>query len=561
MKRLPLLLLSVLLLTFAHEAQAQTAGNETRPDASRLGTIHFPTSGAEAAQPHFLRGVLLLHSFEYARAADAFREAQQIDPDFAMAYWGQAMTYNHPPWIQQDREPARAALDRLAPTSEARRAEAPTAREKAYLETVEILYGEGPKARRDTLYAEAMEQLAGRFPDDTEARAFYALSLLGLSQGERSHRSYMRAGAMALRIFREHPRHPGAMHYAIHAFDDPVHAPLGLPAARSYAQIAENAAHAQHMVSHIFLALGRWDEVVAANEKATKAVAQTTDFAAGSGRSRWPCGHNAKWLLYGYLQQGRPSAARELFGECRAVQEEHPDWRSPRSSVATMRAMLAVDTPKGPEGSNGRETLRLEVDTTGFGLSAKHEVNLADGLLAARQGSLAAATSALEAMTARREKKMAARAAGASPTTSLRRAQIMERVLRARILAAKGDREGAVEELRRAVAVQERLPIPFGPPQVVKPPSELLGEVLLALGKPAEAARAFRHALERTPRRPRSLLGLARAHAAAGEPERATETYRKLLAIWDQADPDLPGLAEARQHLDGAAPQQAAGSE
>ncbi len=274
----------------------------------RLGTIAFPNSGPKAAQPPFIRGVLLLHSFEYDDAAAAFREAQRLAPGFALAYWGEAMTQTHPVWNQQEVDSARAILARLGPTPEARSARARTRRERGYLEAVEILYGDGSKPRRDTLYSAAMGRLAAAYPSDLEARAFYALSLLGLSQGTRNVPTYMRAGALAEEVLRRNPDHPGAAHYVIHAFDDPAHAPLGLPAARAYSKIAPGAAHAQHMTSHIFVALGMWDETVDAN------VA-----ALGPNRPAWTPNHVSAWLDYAYLQQGRhrggPTAARERPGQ------------------------------------------------------------------------------------------------------------------------------------------------------------------------------------------------------------------------------------------------------
>src|SRR6266550_4008502 len=142
-----------------------------------LGAIDFPTSGAPAAQASFIRGVLLLHSFEYRDAAQAFREAQGIDPRFALAYWGEALTYTHPVWNEQDRTAARAVLQRLGPSAEARRAKAPT---------------------------------------DREAQVLYGVSLLGLSQGVRDVPTYLRAAAIAQRVFRDNPNHPGAAHLLIH---------------------------------------------------------------------------------------------------------------------------------------------------------------------------------------------------------------------------------------------------------------------------------------------------------------------------------------------------------
>lgn len=237
--------------------------------APHLGRITFPASGAPGARGPFMRGVLLLHSFEYEDAAEAFRAAQRIDPGFAMAYWGEAMTYTHPLWNEQNLNAGRAVLLRLGPTPEARRAKAPTPRERAYLDAVEVLYGEGAKVHRDTAYSLAMQRVATRNPSDREAGVFYAAALLGLSQGVRNVPTYMRAAAILEPVFRANPEHPGAAHLLIHCYDDPEHAARGIRAARAYSRIAPDAAHAQHMTTHIFLALGMWDEVVAQNEIAS----------------------------------------------------------------------------------------------------------------------------------------------------------------------------------------------------------------------------------------------------------------------------------------------------
>src|SRR5438309_662796 len=379
-------------------------GAPVSAQTSRLGTIDFPTSGAPAAQPQFVRGVLLLHSFEYRDAAQAFREAQRLDPGFALAYWGEALTYTHPIWNEQDVSAARAALQRLGPTPAARRAKAPTPREQAYLETVEILYGDGSKTKRDTAYSLAMERLVASFPADREAQVFYALSLLGLNQGVRDVPTYMRAAAIAERVFRDNPNHPGAAHLLIHCYDDPIRAPLGLAAARAYSTIAPDAAHAQHMTTHIFLALGMCDEVVSQNE-----------LASGRDRAAWTANHYTAWLGYGYLQQGRYGDALRHLN----LMHKNMDWSRPRQ-----RAELA-------------------------------------------------------------------------------------------------------------------------PPAVVKPSHELLCEVLLQAARPREAQVECARALRLAPKRARSLLGLGRAAAAAGDRRTAARAYGDLRAIWHRADPDLPGLAEA----------------
>lgn len=293
MPRTLLTLLAALALAASAAAQHhhETPPRELPVELS-LGDIEFPNSGSREAQPHFLRGVLLLHSFEYQAAARAFADARRIDPGFAMAYWGEAMTHNHPIWGEQDRAAARAVLDALAPTAAERRQRAATDREKGYLAAVEVLYGDGNKKERDAAYSAAMHDLAARHPDDLDARAFYALSLLGLTGNERDIANYMRAAAVAEEVYEKNRRHPGALHYLIHAYDDPVHAPLGLRAARLYATVARAASHAQHMPSHIFFALGMWDEAIASNIDSMKT-------ARDQGMHGY---HPLHWLEHAYLQ-------------------------------------------------------------------------------------------------------------------------------------------------------------------------------------------------------------------------------------------------------------------
>src|ERR1022692_1555700 len=165
--------------------------------AASLGRIDFPTSGSPAAQQHFIEGVLLLHSFEYDDSREEFAAASKIEPGFAMAYWGEALTHTHPLWVQQDAAAARAALARLGPTPEARAAKAPTQREKDYLHAVELLYGEGDKIARDIAYADAMRRMHEKYPADMEAATLYAVALMGTCQRDRNYAVYMRAAEVA----------------------------------------------------------------------------------------------------------------------------------------------------------------------------------------------------------------------------------------------------------------------------------------------------------------------------------------------------------------------------
>ncbi|MEE9562161.1 MAG: hypothetical protein V3W50_03715 [Thermoanaerobaculia bacterium] len=500
----------------------------------RLGQIEFPNSGSPAAQNAFIRGVLLLHSFEFEDAGEAFQEAQRIDPGFALAFWGEAMTHNPPLWAQQDRQAALAALARFAPTREERLTRASTERERGYLEAVEILYGEGDKQTRDLAYSQAMARLAERYPEDLEARSFYALSILGTVRA-RDFRTYMRAAAIAEEVFAQNPQHPGAAHYLIHSYDDPVHAPLGLRAARAYALIAPAASHAQHMISHIYTALGQWDEVIEANQKA---VAVSEDRLRRKGQPLAHRSHHALlWLEYGYLQQGRFEDARQTLATMADDATASPDldnlWH-----YAQMRAAYIVADP-------GRSDTTPPMDLAGVALGAAAADAFATGIEALSRGDLQAAGKAADRMRIAREtaRKTAIEEGknvydGANDESELVVAHIMEQELEALILFAKGRTAEALTLLTAATIAEEARPLEYGPPSVVKPSHELLGEVLLALDRPAEARVQFTKALERAPRRTLSLVGLAQAAERAGDLAAAQEARQTLDEIWKNEELD-----------------------
>jgi len=493
--------------------------------APRLGRVTFPASGAAAARAPFIRGVLLLHSFEYVDAAEAFREAQRIDPGFAMAYWGEAMTYTHPLWNEQNLNAGREVLQRLGPTPKERRAKAPTPRERGYLSAVEILYGDGTKTHRDSAYALAMGRLAGQVPADREAQVFYAASLLGLSQGVRDVPTYMRAAAILERVFRANPQHPGAAHLLIHCYDDPTHASRGMPAARAYSKIAPDAAHAQHMTTHIFLALGMWDDVVSQNE-----------IAAGRDRPAWAPGHYTQWLGYGYLQQGRyEEALRHLERMRQNVNQGHRG----NAVLAQMRAEYVVNTGRWDSPS-----LQWSIDLTAVRARDAASDAFVTGLSALKRGDRAGADRSLADLVEVDRNRVAAPGRPSDPVPT-----ILVKELQALLRQADGAVGDAVALLRNAAALEEAMPAEYGPPAAVKPAHELLGEVLLQADRPREAQREFARQLRLAPKRALSLLGLARAAAAAGDHVVAARAYGDLEQIWHGADPNLAALVEARRFL------------
>ena len=494
-----------------------------------LGVLDFPNSGAEAAQDAFTRGVLLLHSFEFSDARSAFLEAQAIDPGFVMSIWGEALTLNHPLWAEQDREEALKVLAKLPPEAERKI----TKREQLFLDAVEILYGygkenPGSKPARDVAYMQAMQRAHEAYPDDLEAASFYGLSILG-SVYERDFRTYMRAAAVLEEVYAQQPRHPGAAHYLIHSYDDQVHAPLGLRAARVYATIAPAASHAQHMISHIYTSLGMWEEVVTANITAVR-VSEDAMQRAGkpvAKRSK----HAMHWLQYAYLQQGLYGEARKTMEVMKQDRAEVDDLNQNLHYVL-FRASYIADDPTGeqPLGRLELAPMPLDIELTddfasGYSLIATAKLTEAATLLAEMQNQIASAK-VKTVEEGLHEDDLATSEDGYLVAT------IMARELEALLLYRAGKADAAIELMRAAAADENSRPLVYGPPHIPKPSNELLGEMLLAQGRPQEAIAEFEMSLSRNTGRSLSLLGLARAQKAAGNLKEASESQALLTVNW-----------------------------
>ena len=508
--------------------------------APNMGVISFENSGAPAAQADFLTGIAALHNFQYPLAARAFQRAQAADPEFALAYWGEAMSYNHAVWQEQDPVAARAALAKLGPTAQARAAKAKTEREKAYLAAGEVLFGDGEKADRDRRYAFAMEQLHAKYPDDVDATCFYALALLGTSHSGRDVPTYMRAAALMEEVFERNPQHPGAAHYLIHSVDDSVHAPLGLRAAYAYAKIAPDSPHAQHMTSHIFLALGMWDETVAANERTIQLINEFMR-ARNKDAPLLGCGHPVTWLSYAYLQQGRFTDARRLVDGCGEEMRSHPVMpehemgvqsaldsdSSSAASFAAMRSRYLIDS-----GDWSGPVAALKVNVEGL-ITAELTRDWVDAYSAVRSGKLDPAVAAIErSKNSTKRYVAAATAAGiAADAPAQRLAKIEQQQLDGLLLLKRGRTNEGIALLSAAAAGESASPMEFGPPSLDKPANELLGEVLLEHGRAQEACKAFEAAQVLAPGRGQSLIGLSKCARQMGNTEVADNADARLAKV------------------------------
>jgi tetratricopeptide (TPR) repeat protein len=529
---------------------ASTSVAQAPPSAAVLGRISFPNSGAPAAQTPFIRGVLLLHSFEYDEAIAAFRDAERIDPGFALAYWGEAMCFNQTLWYNENLEKGREALARLAPTPQARQAKAPTDREKGYLGAVDAMFGAGEKLLRNQAYADRMSALSRANPTDDEAAAFFALALLAtIPEGQRNEAVSLKAGGIAAGILKRNPEHPGAAHYALHAFDDGEHAAMGLEAARIYAKIAPASSHAQHMPSHAFLPLGLWDEA----SKSDEAAWQTSvDLATRKGLSSAQHDfHALGWLHYEYLQQGRFEKAQSLVPLVEAaLTAQTRSAEASRSMGAPSHQHVESEIGRG----NGPLSLRSErasmrarfIVESGRWELMKGQPSFdnvdelfALGLASISLGDRPRAEAALEQLNGAR--------AAAPDADNKQVAEIMYRQVGGLYQMMRGETPQGLAALAAAARLEAQMAKPIARPYPIKPAGELYAEALLASGDASGAVREFQAALQRTPRRAAAMIGLARAASVAKQPALASKTAREFLTMWKNADAGRPEVAEARQ--------------
>lgn len=490
--------------------------------------VVFPATGAAAAHDKFIHGIIALHNSAYEDAAQYFRATQTLDPNFVMAYWGEAMTFNHPFWAEQDIAGGRRALAKLGASRAVRAAKAKTPREREYLNAVEILYGEGDKDARDAGFAEAMHSVSQHYPEDLEASAFYALGLLGtLRVTDHTYKTQMTAAAILKPVLDKHPDHPGALHYFIHANDDPEHAHLALAAARRYEKIAGESFHALHMPSHIYVQLGMWPDVARVNKAAFDA--SDRHMRASGQTVAFRDYHSLEWLMYGELQMGQYRKARE-------------------HAMLMLQSAQQPNVPKGMGGEAAVFASRFAVETQQWDILAPYpEVNrtaellFAQGMAALKKHDTARVRTVITALDGLSQQHAA---------TGRHKNSAIDDALKNELSSALALYERRPADAERfaaeSVKYEATMEFPSGPPDIIKPAYEFYGETLLALNKPAQAAEQFNIALKRMPRRALSLLGLARARTAQKDTEAAAKAYRELAQIWAGADPDLPAVQEVR---------------
>ena len=488
--------------------------NNKQPD--KLGSIQFTVTGKEEAQASFKKGLLLLHSFEYEDAAEQFAEAISIDKNFIMAYWGQAMTYNHSLWRFQDNEKAKTVLNQLAATPDERVAKAKTELEKDFIKAVNILYGPGTKAVRDSLYADYMGMLHSKYAGNNEVTAFYSVALIGSVQVGRNTKVYELAAAMAKEVLKNNPNHPGALHYLIHAYDDPQHAALALTTADKYSVIAPSAGHALHMPTHIYLSLGMWDKVISSNINSWEASKNRKEIKKLSNDELGY--HYYHWLMYGYLQKGEKEKAKNITDSMLRLCNELSSDRA-REHMIYQKSTYLVET-----NEYGNKLNDVEVKTNDLNIVTRAMNDYTDAMKSYHEknaNGLKEFTDKLgneilideERMNNTGIKLCGSINSNIPNQLDIQQSQIMLVELKA--MEARLKKNNALTEklLKQAVEMEKNVSYAFGPPTIVKPSFELYGEWLLEMNRPKEALTQFNLSLTAAPGRLLSLTGKKNAEA------------------------------------------------
>jgi len=535
MKRIAcLLLFSILFALGAIADDDQTHHHHEDLTSAQLGTVTFPVSCAPTVQKPFERGVALLHSFWYEEAEKEFTQIAVDDPRCAMAHWGVAMSLWHQLWNNPDAKVIQHGLDEV---HEAKTTDGPaTPREKAYIAAIAAFYSDSKKLNHEArakAYSNAMKKVYESYPDDHEAAAFYALSLLASEPHDDStFANRKQAAAVLENLFAIEPDHPGVAHYLIHSYDKPQLAQLGLPAARRYAQIAPASPHALHMPSHIFARLGLWQDDINSNLASIAATRKTAAMHMGGEGHQF---HAMHFLVYAYLQSGREAEAAKVIDEVKTM----PKMKSMYGSDfdPQTNALTAFPATYDLELRHWSDAAALQV-VPGALRGDQSITYWARAIGAARSGNLAQAHKDLEQIEAIRKEFVADKKTDYAEEVGKDYQEAA-----AWIAHAEGKDDEAIASLRTLADKADKL----GEEPAGIPAREMLADMLLEAKRPQQALAEYQTDLKLNPNRFNGLYGAARAAEAAGKQSDATEYYALLLKICEGSSSTRPELSRARE--------------
>jgi tetratricopeptide (TPR) repeat protein len=503
----------------------------------RLGEVRFPVTCTGPAQQEFNRAMALFHSFWFDRAKQSFSKVLELDPSCGMAHWGTSLmsmgnpfTWPSNPLAAKAGAPAAAEAERVGAKSD---------REREYIAALATFFKDWQATEfrpRALAFEQAMGRLAEHYPKDVEAQILYALALnITALPSDKTFANQTKAAGILEPLFRKYPRHPGVAHYLIHTYDYADLAPKGLPSAHAYGAIAPSVPHALHMPSHIYARVGQWRGVVDANRASYLAAKSEVKEGGTLGIGAYDALHAMDYMVFGHLQQAQDKAAKALVDEAAAIQQVNVQ------NFVAAYAFAAIPSRYALERGDWQQAASLQLNPPGldWGRFPQSESILvfARGLGAARLGDVTTAQANVQRLQELKAALVAGRNAYWAGQTDF---QIT--TLNAWIALDERRTDEALSLMTAAAQAEETSDKHPVTPGNVVPSRELLGEMLLELGKPAEALAEFERSLQRDPNRLRGLQGAARAAQDAGK-EDASHRYqaqiKTLVAQRDTVRPEL----------------------
>ena len=528
--------------------ESTTASNEAEEVV--LGKLQHNFNLSKVTQEKFEEGLLLLHNFEYDDALVAFEEATALDSTEVLTHWGEAMCHYKALWRLQNTDKGKQILSRLGDSSDERLASIEDPIKKAMWKIVEIMYGEGEFDERNKNITAHLASLHKEYPDHQEIGAFYALALIWSTEEYGDGSDDLRlAASVADKIIEVNPLHPGALHYKIHALDGPTSAKEAHDAADAYAKVAADAAHALHMPSHIYLALGEWEGVVNSNKVSYDAsVARMKNLELKDGARGY---HSLSWLHYGLLQQGKYKEAENVLNEMQTYAPKDP-------TKGARRYLLGMQNRQLVESSSLSEDFKVDLDVkvSDIGLMAQSARSFLRAQLAVDDKNALLLEEEINWLSTKiylaseqvEGDGIAMCAAGTSRYAPTENSVNSASVVLAQLKGMKAQLEGNdtlfESYMKEAVALEDKTNYPAGPPRITKPSFEQYGEWLLSRGNYKAAIQQFDNALERMPRRSKSLMGKKAALYAMNQNDDAKGIEEELATIWSQADDEVLKLLE-----------------
>ncbi len=532
-----LFLFFLLTLLSCSQNQESPQAPETELKATDLGTLQHNFNLSPSTQEKFDEGLLLLHNFEYEDALAAFEEATASDSTEVMTHWGEAMSHYKALWKLQNTEKGKAILARMGATEAERLAAITDPVKQRMWRMVEIMYGEGDFDERNKTLSTYLADLHAQYPKHQEIAAFYALSLIWSTEEYGDGSADLRlAAATADKVLQMNPQHPGALHYKIHALDGPTSAREAHAAADAYAKVAPSAAHALHMPSHIYLAIGEWKSVVESNQVSYDAsVARMKKKGLSDGARGY---HSLAWLHYGLLQQERYAEAEQILNDMLTLVPKDPT-KGARGYLVGMQSRQLYESGMSPSAIQ----FNTDVSVDDIGINAQAMRSFLRAQLAQENKDLETLNEEIKWLNnkitiASQEVQgdgIVMCAAGTSRYSPTENSIKMARVIHAQIRGMKAlleDEPGYfLKHMNEAIALEERTNYPTGPPRIPFPSFEQYGEWLLAQGEYTEAIEQFDSALKRMPRRSKSLRGKMEAFKALDRKEEVEMLKRELREI------------------------------